>query len=60
MSRTSRTAPALVVDFSTCWWISTTPEYATSVQDSSLQGILNCFRKSMLARALRFRWDKNT
>jgi hypothetical protein len=63
MSRASRatlSGGGVVVDFSTCWWISTTPEYATSVQDSSLQGILNCFRKSMLARALRFRWDKNT
>jgi hypothetical protein len=50
----------LVVDFSTCWWISTTRECATSVHDSSLQGILSYFRMSPLARALRFRWDKNT
>jgi hypothetical protein len=60
LSRTSRTVPALVVDFSTCWWISTTPECAAAVYISYLQGILNCFRKSMLARALRFGWDKNT
>ena len=28
--------------------------------DSSLQGNQNRFRMDMLARALRFRWDKNT
>jgi hypothetical protein len=51
---------ALVVDFSTCWWISTTSECATSVQGSALQGILNCFPISILARALRFWWAKNS
>jgi hypothetical protein len=50
----------LVVDCSTWWWISTTCECTTSPQNSSLQGNPNRFRMAMLARALRFTWDKNT
>jgi len=59
MSRKSRTVPALVVDFSTCWWIATTSALVASRQEAtSLENLSHC-RMSMMARALRFRWGKN-
>jgi hypothetical protein len=49
----------LVVDFSTCWWIATTVAYIASRQDIFLLGNVSHCRMTMLARALRFMWDKN-
>jgi hypothetical protein len=48
-----------MVDFSTCWWIATTVGYVASRQGTLLLGNLSRYRMAMLARALRFTWDKN-
>jgi two-component system chemotaxis response regulator CheY len=49
----------LVVDFSTCWWIVTTSALVASRQDVTLLENLSHCRMSMMARALRFTWNKN-
>ncbi len=55
----NQTDQMLVVDFSTGWWIATMSACVSSRQDTSLLGNLGHCRMAMLARALRFRYDKH-
>jgi hypothetical protein len=57
--KNQRNKPALVVDFSTGWWIATMSSCIPSRQDTSVLENMGHFRMAMLARALRFTCDKH-